>query len=78
MLRTLQFNISVPTPYVFLNRFLKAYQADKHVCNFHLIIVYKALIAQCFSNIERVQIGVVPLWAIFFFTRKKVSLLFIG
>jgi cyclin B len=31
MLRTLQFNISVPTPYVFLNRFLKAAQADKQL-----------------------------------------------
>lgn len=31
MLRALQFNISVPTPYVFLNRFLKAAQADKQL-----------------------------------------------
>ena len=31
MLRTLQFNVSVPTAYVFLNRFLNASQADKDV-----------------------------------------------
>ena len=41
MLRALQFNISVPTPYVFLNRFLKAAQADKQVCKPHVIHVYK-------------------------------------
>ncbi|KAJ7953214.1 Cyclin [Quillaja saponaria] len=29
MLNTLQFNMSVPTPYVFMKRFLKAAQADK-------------------------------------------------
>lgn len=31
MLSALEFNISVPTPYVFLNRFLKAAQADKQL-----------------------------------------------
>lgn len=31
MLSALQYNISVPTPYVFLNRFLKAAQADKQL-----------------------------------------------
>ena len=43
MLRALQFNISVPTPYVFLNRFLKEAQADKQVCKPHVIHVYKVL-----------------------------------
>ena len=31
MLNTLQFNMSVPTPYVFMKRFLKAAQSDKKV-----------------------------------------------
>lgn len=31
MLNTLQFNMSVPTPYVFIRRFLKAAQSDKKV-----------------------------------------------
>lgn len=31
MLNTLQFNMSVPTPYVFIQRFLKAAQSDKKV-----------------------------------------------
>lgn len=32
MVNTLQFNMSVPTPYVFMRRFLKAAQSDKKVC----------------------------------------------
>ena len=44
MLSALQFNISVPTPYVFLNRFLKAAEADKHVCNPFLIHIYNGII----------------------------------
>ena len=32
MINTLQFNLSIPTPYVFMRRFLKAAQADKKVC----------------------------------------------
>lgn len=31
MLNTLQFNMSVPTPYVFMRRFLKAAQSEKKV-----------------------------------------------
>ena len=31
MLNTLQFNMSVPTTYVFMKRFLKAAQADRKV-----------------------------------------------
>lgn len=31
MVNTLQFNLSVPTPYVFMRRFLKAAQSDKKV-----------------------------------------------
>lgn len=31
LLNTLQFNMSVPTPYVFMRRFLKAAQSDKKV-----------------------------------------------
>ncbi|EXC35255.1 G2/mitotic-specific cyclin-1 [Morus notabilis] len=39
MLNTLQFNMSVPTPYVFMRRFLKAAQSDKklEVLSFFLI-----------------------------------------
>lgn len=33
MVNTLQFNLSVPTPYVFMRRFLKAAQTDKKVCS---------------------------------------------
>lgn len=31
MINTLQFNLSVPTAYVFMKRFLKAAQSDKKV-----------------------------------------------
>lgn len=31
MLNSLQFNMSVPTPYVFMRRFLKAAQSDRKV-----------------------------------------------
>lgn len=31
MLNTLQFNMSVPTPYVFMRRYLKAAQSDRKV-----------------------------------------------
>lgn len=34
MINTLQFNLSLPTPYVFMRRFLKAAQSDKKVCRF--------------------------------------------
>ena len=33
MVNTLQFNMSVPTPYVFMRRFLKAAHSDKKVRN---------------------------------------------
>jgi hypothetical protein len=33
MVNTLQFDFSVPTPYVFMGRFLKAAQSDKKVNN---------------------------------------------
>lgn len=33
IVNALQFNLSVPTAYVFMRRFLKAAQADKKVCN---------------------------------------------
>lgn len=39
MVNTLQFNMSVPTPYVFMRRFLKASQSDKKVCR-HIILEY--------------------------------------
>ena len=32
IVNTLQFNMSLPTPYVFMRRFLKAAQSDKKVC----------------------------------------------
>lgn len=31
MINSLQFNLSVPTPYVFMRRFLKAAESDKKV-----------------------------------------------
>jgi hypothetical protein len=31
MVKTLQFNMSVPTPYVFMKRFLQAAQSDRQV-----------------------------------------------
>lgn len=31
MVNSLQFNLSVPTPYVFMRRFLKAAQSDRKV-----------------------------------------------
>lgn len=34
MLNTLQFNMSLPTPYVFMQRFLKAAESDKKVHSF--------------------------------------------
>jgi len=40
ILNTLQFNMSVPTPYVFMMRFLKAADSDKQVkCNYILISI---------------------------------------
>jgi cyclin B len=38
MVNTLKFNISVPTAYVFVKRFLKAAQADRKVSTHSLII----------------------------------------
>lgn len=35
MINTLQFNVSVPTPYVFMRRFLKAAESDKKVYILH-------------------------------------------
>lgn len=32
MANTLKFNFCLPTPYVFMRRFLKAAQSDKKVC----------------------------------------------
>lgn len=34
MINTLQFNLSLPTPYVFMRRFLKAAESEKKVCRF--------------------------------------------
>lgn len=36
MINTLQFNVSVPTPYVFMRRFLKAAESDKKVYIFYM------------------------------------------
>nr|KAJ0223396.1 hypothetical protein LSAT_V11C200052330 [Lactuca sativa] len=44
MVNTLQFNLSVPTPYVFTKRFLKAAQSQKEVCFFYLSIFFRILI----------------------------------
>jgi len=38
MANTLQFNFCLPTPYVFMRRFLKAAQSDKKVCVTLMII----------------------------------------
>lgn len=43
MLRVLEFRISVPTPYVFLNRFLKAAEADARVTLFATYLVERSL-----------------------------------
>lgn len=40
MINTLQFNLSVPTPYVFMRRFLKAAQSDKRVGLYSNILVF--------------------------------------
>uniref|UniRef100_A0A0D9W887 Cyclin N-terminal domain-containing protein n=1 Tax=Leersia perrieri TaxID=77586 RepID=A0A0D9W887_9ORYZ len=45
ILNTLQFNMSVPTPYVFMRRFLKAAQSDKQV-------IYPNLLNQVFHNLN--------------------------
>lgn len=38
MVNTLQFNMSLPTPYVFMKRFLKAAQSDKKVSfSYHVV-----------------------------------------
>ena len=42
MVNTLQFNLSVPTPYVFMRRFLKAAHSDKKVSNVALFCKDKA------------------------------------
>lgn len=39
MVNTLQFNLSAPTPYVFMRRFLKAAQSDKKVWTYISIII---------------------------------------
>lgn len=38
ILNTLQFNMSVPTPYVFMRRFLKAADSDKQVKYNYIVI----------------------------------------
>ena len=40
LLNTLQFNMSVPTPYVFMRRFLKAAQSDKKVRFTHNHVIW--------------------------------------
>ena len=48
MLNKLQFNISVPTPYVFMRRFLKAAQSDKKVgALYHQAIIYSISVRVC-------------------------------
>ncbi|KAM7260308.1 hypothetical protein ACFE04_016049 [Oxalis oulophora] len=44
MLNTLQFNMSVPTPYVFMQRFLKAAQADKKLEMLSFFLIELALV----------------------------------
>ena len=41
MVKTLQFNMSVPTPYVFMKRFLQATQSDKQVLYYYTLRVFK-------------------------------------
>ena len=43
MLRVLEFRVSVPTPFVFLNRFLKAAEADPRVTLFATYLVERCL-----------------------------------
>lgn len=52
MLNKLQFNMSVPTPYVFMKRFLKAAESDNKVSNLLLQTVFILLLrAKPFSII---------------------------
>ncbi|XP_038704044.1 G2/mitotic-specific cyclin-2-like isoform X2 [Tripterygium wilfordii] len=44
MINTLQFNLSVPTPYVFMRRFLKAAQADKKLELLSLFMIELCLV----------------------------------
>lgn len=41
MVNTLHFNMSVPTPYVFMRRFLKAAQSDKKVHNEFMFVEFE-------------------------------------
>ncbi|CAL9161855.1 unnamed protein product, partial [Musa hybrid cultivar] len=43
ILNTLQFNMSVPTPYVFMRRFLKAADSDRKVKTFFCLGVYTCM-----------------------------------
>lgn len=43
MLNTLQFNMSVPTPYVFMRRFLKAAQSDRKVSSDRVLGIFDIL-----------------------------------
>ncbi|XP_015889577.2 G2/mitotic-specific cyclin-2 [Ziziphus jujuba] len=44
MLNTLQFNMSVPTPYVFIQRFLKAAQSDKKLESLSFFLIELSLV----------------------------------
>jgi hypothetical protein len=49
ILNTLKFNMSVPTPYVFMRRFLKAADSDKQVNHRNLMITVSQLAYQKFQ-----------------------------
>lgn len=44
MINTLQFNLSSPTPYVFMRRFLKAAQSNRKVCDNKNSIIFFAFV----------------------------------
>lgn len=51
MVNTLQFNLSVPTPYVFMRRFLKAAESEKEVTTNNKNLTCLARVRQEMPNI---------------------------
>ena len=49
MVNTLQFNMTVPTVYAFMRRFLKAAQSDKKVCQTSLL--HRTSVTKKYNNI---------------------------
>lgn len=85
MLNTLQFNMSVPTPYVFMKRYLKAAQSDRKVSgdwnyvSFRFIFCLFVCLFDCFALsetktvFEKLEIQLV---SFFVCGKKKVQTVF--